>query len=152
MPEQDRWDEWWETDEGSADEARAFDKIMKHAEMTDAMRRCMHREPTLRKPNAHHNPNDTGKAPIPQRTFGNATLGAAQVQSGTGDRILVRIESIRKRLLDEDNLVSKYHTDLCRYAGLIPSDAPGICKIETTQRKAAKGEAEHTLITITYPL
>ena len=30
MPEQDRWDAWWETDEGSADEARAFDKIMKH--------------------------------------------------------------------------------------------------------------------------
>jgi hypothetical protein len=28
-------------------------------EMTDAMRRCMHREPTL-KPNANHNTNDTG--------------------------------------------------------------------------------------------
>lgn len=29
MPEQaDRWHEWWETDEGSADEARAFDKII----------------------------------------------------------------------------------------------------------------------------
>jgi hypothetical protein len=31
MPEQaDRWDEWWDTDEGSAEEARAFDKLMKH--------------------------------------------------------------------------------------------------------------------------
>ena len=119
-------------------------------EMTDAMRRCMHREPTL-KPNANHNTNDTGKAPLPQCTAGNAALVETQVQSGTGDRILVRIESIRKRLLDEDNLVSKYHTDLCRYAGLIPSDAPGICKIETTQRRAEKGEIEHTEITITYP-
>ena len=119
-------------------------------EMTDAMRRCMHREPTL-KPNANHNPNDTGKAPITQRTAGNAALVEAQAQSGTCDRILIRIESIRKRLLDEDNLVSKYHTDLCRYAGLIPSDAPGVCKIETTQRKAAKGEEERTEITITYP-
>ena len=120
-------------------------------EMTDSMRRCMHREPTLRKPNANHNPNDTGKAAILERTAGNAALVETQVQSGTGDRILVRIESIRKRLLDEDNLVSKYHTDLCRYSGLIPSDAPGVCKIETTQRKAEKGEEERTEITITYP-
>ena len=120
-------------------------------EMTDAMRRCMHREPALRKANDNHNPNDTGKAPILERTAGNAALVETQVQSGTGDRILVRIESIRKRLLDEDNLVSKYHTDLCRYSGLIPSDAPGVCKIETTQRKAEKGEEERTEITITYP-
>jgi hypothetical protein len=120
-------------------------------EMTDAMRRCMHREPALRKPNAYHNTNDTGKAPILERTAGDAALGEAQVQGGTRERILVRIESVRKRLLDEDNLVSKYHTDLCRYAGLIPSDAPGVCKIETTQRKAEKNEAEHTQIIITYP-
>lgn len=119
-------------------------------EMTEAMRRCMHREPALRKSNAN-NPNDTGKAAIPQRTAGNAALVETQVQSRTGDRILVRIESVRKRLLDEDNLVSKYHTDLCRYSGLIPSDAPGVCKIETTQRKAEKGEEERTEITITYP-
>ena len=119
-------------------------------EITDAMRRCMHREPALRKSNAN-NTNDTGKAPILERTAGNAALVETQVQSGTGDRILVRIESVRKRLLDEDNLVSKYHTDLCRYSGLIPSDAPGVCKIETTQRRAEKGEIEHTEITITYP-
>ena len=119
--------------------------------MTDAMRRCMHREPTLRKPNDHHQTNNPGKTPIAQRTAGNAALGEAQVEGRTGDRILIRIESVRKRLLDEDNLVSKYHTDLCRYSGLIPSDAPGICKIETTQRKAEKGEAERTEITITYP-
>ena len=120
-------------------------------EITDAMRRCMHREPALRKPNANHNTNDTGKAPILERTAGNAALVETQVQGRTGDRILVRIESIRKRLLDEDNLVSKYHTDLCRYSGLIPSDAPGVCKIETTQRKAEKGEEERTEITINYP-
>ena len=120
-------------------------------EMTDAMRRCMHREPTLRKPNAYHNTNDTGTPAIPERTAGDAALVAAQAQGGTRERILVRIESVRKRLLDEDNLVSKYHTDLCRYSGLIPSDAPGVCKIETSQRKAEKGEAEHTQIIITYP-
>ena len=119
-------------------------------EMTDAMARCMHREPTL-KPNANHNHIDTGKAPVLKRTAGNAALVEAQVQNRTGDRILIRIESVRKRLLDEDNLVSKYHTDLCRYSGLLPSDAPGVCKIETSQRKAEKGEEERTEITITYP-
>ena len=119
-------------------------------EITAAMRRCMHREPALRKPNAN-NTNDTGKATIIERTAGDAALVETQVQGRAGDRILVRIESVRKRLLDEDNLVSKYHTDLCRYSGLIPSDAPGVCKIETTQRKAEKGEAERTEITITYP-
>jgi hypothetical protein len=124
---------------------------MSPIEITDAMRRCMHRETTLRKPNANHNPNDTREAPVPQRTAGNAALVEAQVQSGTGNRILIRIESVRKRLLDEDNLVSKYHTDLCRYSGLIPSDAPGVCKIETSQRKAEKGEEERTEITINYP-
>ena len=120
-------------------------------EITDAMRRCMHREATLRKPNANNNTNDTGKAAITKCATSNAALVETQVQGRTGDRILIRIESVRKRLLDEDNLVSKYHTDLCRYSGLIPSDAPGVCKIETTQRKAEKGEEERTEITITYP-
>ena len=120
-------------------------------EMTDAMRRCMHREPTLRKPNDHHQASSTGKTPVPQRAASNAALVEAQVQGRAGNRILIRIESVRKRLLDEDNLVSKYHTDLCRYSGLLPSDAPGVCKIETSQRKAEKGEEERTEITITYP-
>jgi len=123
---------------------------MSPIEMTDAMRRCMHREPTL-KTNANHQTYNTGKTPVPQRAASNAALVAAQVQSRTGDRILIRIESVRKRLLDEDNLVSKYHTDLCRYSGLLPSDAPGVCKIETSQRKAEKGEEEHTEIVIVYP-
>ena len=94
---------------------------------------------------------NSGTPAIPERTAGDAALVAAQAQGGTRERILVRIESVRKRLLDEDNLVSKYHTDLCRYSGLIPSDAPGVCKIETSQRKAEKGEEERTEITITYP-
>lgn len=71
-----------------------------------------------------------------------------QVQETNRPRFLVRITSIRKRLLDEDNLNCKFHVDLCRYAGVLPGDCPGTCKIQTTQRKAAKGEAEHTEITI----
>lgn len=35
-----------------------------------------------------------------------------------------------------------------RYCGAIPSDAPGKTSIQTTQRKAGKEEAEHTVIEI----
>jgi hypothetical protein len=84
----------------------------------------------------------------PQRAPSNAALGKAQAKGGTSQRFLVRVTSVRKRLLDEDNLVSKYHTDLCRYAGVIPGDQAGICKIETTQRKAEKGEEEVVIVEV----
>lgn len=55
---------------------------------------------------------------------------------------------MRVRLLDEDNLCEKYHVDCCRYAGLIPDDAPSLVRIQTLQRKARRGEAEHTQVEI----
>lgn len=63
-------------------------------------------------------------------------------------RYLVRITSIRRILLDEDNLVPKWHVDTLRYAGILHSDAPGACHIITTQRKALKQEQEHTEIVV----
>jgi hypothetical protein len=78
-----------------------------------------------------HDPLETGPAKIRNR-----------------QKFLVRVTSIRTRLLDEDNLCEKYHVDLCRYAGIISGDEAGTAKIETSQRKAKKGEAEHTLIEI----
>ncbi len=152
MPEQDRWDAWWETDEGSADEARAFDKIMKHAEMTDAIRRCMHREPALRKPNANPQTNNTGTTPKLEQDTQHGPLAEGQAKEMAADRVHIRFESVRKRLLDPDNLCEKWTLDCLRYIGVIRGDEPDKITLETTQRKAAKGEAEHTLITITYPL
>lgn len=86
-----------------------------------------------------------------ERDSSDAPLATGQVQEGANGRILIRVTSIRRRLADEDGLCEKYMVDCCRYAGLVLDDAPGICKIETTQRKAAKGEAERTEIAITYP-
>lgn len=60
----------------------------------------------------------------------------------------MRVTSVRKCLLDEDNLCEKYHVDCLRYSGIIPDDSPDKVRIETTQRKAAKGEEEHTLIEV----
>jgi len=86
-----------------------------------------------------------------ERNSSHAPLEAKEVQRRTDGRFLVRVESVRKRLADEDGLCEKYVLDCCRYAGLIPDDSPELCKVETSQRKAAKGEEEHTQITIIYP-
>ena len=73
---------------------------------------------------------------------GDAPLEAEKVQRPACERFLVRVTSIRKRLLDEDNLCEKFHVDLCRYAGIIPDDSPARVKIEVCQIKAARGVAE----------
>jgi hypothetical protein len=92
-----------------------------------------------------------GKAAKLERNLGNGPLAKSEAEKGNPERVLVRVTSVRKRLIDEDNLAEKYHVDCCRYAGLIHGDEPSKTKIEVCQRKAAKGEAEHTIIAITTP-
>lgn len=83
-----------------------------------------------------------------ERNSGNGALVSGQAKKGYTGRVLVRVTSVRRRLIDEDNLCSKYVVDCCRYAGLISSDDPGKTQIQSTQRKAGKEEAEHTIIEI----
>ena len=92
-----------------------------------------------------------GKAAKLERNLGNGPLAKSEAEKGNPERVLVRVTSVRKRLIDEDNLAEKYHVDCCRYAGLIHGDEPSKTKIEVCQRKAAKDEAEHTIIEITTP-
>ncbi len=92
-----------------------------------------------------------GEAAKLERNSGDGPLAKSEAEKGNSERVLVRITSVRKRLIDEDNLAEKYHVDCCRYAGLIHGDEPSKTKIEVCQRKAAKGEAEHTIIEITAP-
>jgi hypothetical protein len=77
-------------------------------------------------------------------------LAAPQVKEADSKGFIVRVTSVRQRLLDEDNLCEKYHVDGCRYSSLISSDAPGKTKILVGQRKVQKGEQEKTIIEITY--
>ena len=70
------------------------------------------------------------------------------VQTCASRVLLVRVTSVRSRLIDEDNLCEKYHVDCCRYAGLIPDDSPDLVRIETRQRKTLKGEEECTAIEV----
>lgn len=83
-----------------------------------------------------------------EHSVGHGALGEGQEQEGHPDRFLVRVTSVRRRLIDEDNLCEKYVLDCCRYAGLIPDDRPRTTQITVTQRKAGKEEAEHTVIEI----
>ncbi len=87
-------------------------------------------------------------AAVVESNPGHAPLVPEEVQRQPHARILVRVTSVRRRLLDEDNLCEKFHVDLCRYAGVIPDDAPELVKIEVAQRKAQPQEEEHTLIEV----
>ncbi len=78
-------------------------------------------------------------------------LGPSQTQEGDSRRFLVRVTSVRNRLIDEDNLCEKYAVDCCRYAGLLPGDGPSQTQIEVAQRKAGKGEGEKTVIEVFGP-
>lgn len=85
---------------------------------------------------------------IMERDSGNKPLAKKKFQKRTGEKVLVRVTSVRKRLLDEDNLCEKYHIDLCRYSGVISGDEAGKTKIETAQRKTEKDEEEKVIIEV----
>lgn len=106
--------------------------------------------PVYGTPNDHQT-HDSGPSAKLERHTGDAPLAAGQVQEATAGRILVRFVSVRKRLIDEDNLCEKFLCDCLRFSGAVPNDSPEILGIQTSQRKAEKGESEHTEITIEYP-
>lgn len=75
-------------------------------------------------------------------------VGKGEAEKADPRRFLVRVTSVRRILLDEDNLCEKYLVDCCRYSGLLPGDRPGQTKIEVSQRKAEKGETERSIVEI----
>lgn len=89
-----------------------------------------------------------GRASKLERCSKPVRVAKTQPKESPRQKFLVRITAVRVRLLDEDNLCEKFHVDLCRYAGALPGDEAGKTKIETTQRRAQKGEEEHTEIEI----
>lgn len=89
--------------------------------------------------------------PVPQRDPVHASPQADGGQKAGPARYLVRITSSRCRLLDEDNLCPKWHIDALRYCGLLPDDAPGQCKIETTQIRVGSKPEEKVKIQIFPP-
>ena len=78
----------------------------------------------------------------------DAALDAKEVQGRPSQKFLVRVTSLRRRLIDEDNLCEKYAVDLCRYAGILPSDEASQCKIEVCQEKVGKEKPEETIVEV----
>ena len=77
-----------------------------------------------------------------------ASLETVKNQKGPTGRIFIRFVSVRKRLLDPDNLCEKYLLDCLRYTSLISGDEPEKVSIQTTQRKCQQGESERTIVEI----
>jgi hypothetical protein len=77
-------------------------------------------------------------------------VAEAPREEGYSGRVVVRITSFRRRLLDPDNLFggSKYFTDGLRYAGLLRGDAEAQIRLEVSQRKVKIKTEECTRIEI----
>ncbi len=93
-------------------------------------------------------PHAAPPAPVVERNLRPRSLAARQTQESDPGRFLVRVTSFRRRLLDEDNLCEKFAVDCCRYAGLIPGDAPATTRIEVRQEKVGSKAEERTEVVI----
>ena len=98
--------------------------------------------------NLHHHPHTL---PELERDSSPGTLATNEGEEIGAGRVHLRIVSIRKRLLDPDNLSVKWIIDCLRYARIIQGDEPDKITLQVEQRKCAKGEAEATQIFITLP-
>ena len=99
----------------------------------------------------NHLYHDTHPLPELERNPCTGTLAKDEGEEGGAGRVHLRIISIRKRLLDPDNLSVKWLIDSLRYASIIRGDEPDKITLQVEQRKCGKGEAEATQIYITLP-
>jgi len=102
----------------------------------------------FRRLNPHIFPQGSGQVAVVECDPRNAALAENQSQARPAGCVLVRFTSVRKRLLDPDNLSCKWLLDSLRYVGAIRGDEPDRIALEAAQRKAAKNETEHTLIEV----
>ncbi len=86
--------------------------------------------------------------PVLEHASSNEPLAQDQGQEGGSGKLLVRFESVRKRLCDPDNLSVKWLLDSLRYTNAIQGDEPEKIELQVTQRKCRKGEEEFTVIQV----
>ncbi len=95
---------------------------------------------------ANLGPESAGPDTVMERPVGNDSLAKDKSQEGAARPVHIRFTSVRKRLCDPDNLSVKWLLDCLRYCGAIAGDEPEKITLEVGQKKAAKGQQEHTLI------
>lgn len=101
-----------------------------------------------------HSPDQdhsAGEPAVVERPAGDPIEKADEPKEGYSTRYKVVVHNYRRRLLDEDNLCPKFHIDALRYSGLLPTDAPGSCKISVGQSKVATRDEERVEIQIWPP-
>lgn len=91
---------------------------------------------------------DQGTSAQSERIAGDALAQAAPDEAAHSGKFAVCVTSYRKTLLDEDNLVEKYHVDAVRYAGILPGDSPEQASIQVRQVKVETDGEENTRIVI----
>ena len=99
----------------------------------------------LAKERTYENHREPSSA-IPKPPILNGTLATKGGETKNPTRIIVRVKSYRKKLLDFDNLTVKYFVDGLRYAGLIPDDTPDKITLEVSQEKSAEERTEIEII------
>lgn len=86
-----------------------------------------------------------------ERAACDEPLAASKGKKEAFGRVHFKFISVRKRLIDPDNVSIKWMLDCCRRIGLVAGDEHDKVTVETSQRKAEKGEEENTIIEITKP-
>ena len=95
-------------------------------------------------------PDSSPPAPKLECRQQDALSKADAPEASHSGKCVIRVTSFRRTLLDEDNLCEKFHIDALRYAGVIPSDAPDLARIITTQKKVRTKDEERTEIEVSY--
>jgi len=97
------------------------------------------------------------QTPFVERDPQRPSLSTGEMEAGNANRVHVRLVSVRKRLIDPDNLSGKSLTDCLRNAGFLRDDSAEEISYQIDQRKPRKDptsgqtEEEGTLVYLTYP-
>ena len=86
--------------------------------------------------------------PEPKRPLRDEPLAKSEGEKENPDRVRIRVISLRRRLIDPDNLCPKYHVDCLRYGGFIRNDTAHDVILEVSQRKVQSRADECTIIEI----
>ncbi len=92
----------------------------------------------------HHLP----QSPKPKRPAVHEPLAKEEGEGGYTGRILVRVTSFRRRLLDTDNVTPKYFIDCLRYCHVLRDDTEAEIDLRISQKKVRTKEEERTEIEI----
>lgn len=92
--------------------------------------------------------NHKAQSAVIERAIWHEPVAAPKRKAGDAGRVLVRVVSYRRRLIDADNLCPKYFIDCLRYAGIIRDDSPQFIEVATAQEKVGCDLNARTEITV----